>query len=97
MHRFISAPDVLDLERRAAFRRTVEDALARLPEGGTLIVDLARTRAVDSAGLGALVVIQRRAAARQQTVRLVNVTDELRSLLTLSRLADLFDMETGGA
>ena len=96
MERVIAAPGMLDLERRTAFRRRAEDTIDRLPEGGTLIVDLAATRDVDSAGLGVLIVVQRRAAVRGQTVRLVNVGDELRSLLTLSRLADLFEMESGG-
>ena len=97
MERVIVAPGTLDLERRAAFRRRAEDALDRLPDGATLVVDLAATRGVDSAGLGVLVVVQRRAAARRQTVRLANVGEELRSLLVLSRLADLFAMESGGS
>ena len=96
MEQVVVAPTALDLEGRAGFRRRAQEALDRMPEGATLVVDLGATRAVDSAGLGALIVVQRRAATRRQSVRLVRVSDELRSLLTLSRLSDLFDMRPAG-
>lgn len=93
MQRVLAAPGSLDLEQRAAFRREAEALLERLEPGGTLVVDFSGTRSVDSAGLGTLLVIQRRATARRQTVRLRHVHAEIRSLLTLSRLADLFELE----
>ena len=48
---------------------------------------------MDSAGLGALMLIQRRAAERRQTVVLRNPSDEIRFLLVLTKLDDLFQLE----
>ena len=51
------------------------------------------TREVDSAGLGALMLIQRMAAERRQIVVLRNPSEEVRFLLTLTKLYDLFIVE----
>lgn len=93
MMQTLAAPRALDLEQRTAFRQEAEALLERLAPGEVLVIDLAATRLVDSAGLGTLLVIQRRAAAARQVVRLRNVHDEIRTLLTLSRLADVFQLE----
>jgi anti-anti-sigma factor len=58
-----------------------------------LVVDLTATRSVDSSGLGVLIMIQRRAAQRRLRVALRGVNDELRFLLTLTKLEDLFQVE----
>jgi ABC-type transporter Mla MlaB component len=50
---------------------------------------------VDSAGLGALMLIQRRAAEKRQTVCLRGANEELRFLLVLTKLDDLFELEAG--
>ena len=90
----VAAPEALGLESRSAFRRTATQSLDELPEGtGRLVIDLTGTRAVDSAGLGTLMLIQRRAADRRQTVCLRGVNDELRFLLVLTKLDDLFELE----
>jgi anti-sigma B factor antagonist len=69
-----------------------------MPEGvGRLVIDLARTRHVDSAGLGALMLIQRRAAERRQVVALRNASEEIRFLLLLTKLDDLFQLESAVA
>jgi len=57
------------------------------------VVDLDRTNRVDSAGLGALMLVQRRAAERRQIVALRNASDEIRFLLALTKLSDLFEIE----
>ncbi|MGQ0702791.1 MAG: STAS domain-containing protein [Gemmatimonadales bacterium] len=93
--RSITAPDDLGLETRASFREAAFAALARLPDGGVLRVDLGATRRVDSAGLSALMLVQRRAADRSQRVVLHAASDEFRYLLTLTQLADLFELEPG--
>ena len=62
---------------------------------GGLVIDLSGTRSVDSAGLGALMLIQRKAAERRQVVRLRGANEELRFLLVLTKLDDLFELETG--
>jgi anti-anti-sigma factor len=88
------APERLGLETRVAFRTTAVEELDRLPdETGILIIDLSRTRHVDSAGLGVLMLVQRRAAERRQTVVLRHPSDELRFLLAITKLAELFRIE----
>ena len=83
MEKTIAAPERLDLESRTVFRRAAGEVL-----------DLG-TRSVDSAGLGALMLIQRKAAERRQTVCLRGANEELRFLLVLTKLDDLFELETG--
>jgi anti-anti-sigma factor len=92
--RELFAPDRLGLDTRVEFRTTAVEHLARLPEDtGVLVIDLSRTRHVDSAGLGALMLVQRRAAERRQTVVLRHPSDELRFLLAITKLAGLFTIE----
>jgi anti-anti-sigma factor len=87
----LAAPERLDLESRTAL-----ELLDALDEGaGRLVIDLSGTRGVDSAGLGALMLIQRKAAERRQTVCLRGANEELRFLLVLTKLDDLFELETG--
>src|SRR6266446_846547 len=58
----LAAPEELGLDSRTAFRRAATELLEQLQEGaGRLIIDLAGTRQIDSAGLGALMLIQRKA------------------------------------
>src|SRR5712691_10410220 len=92
----LAAPERLDLESRTAFRRAAGEVIDLLVEGaGRLVIDLSGTRSVDSAGLGALMLIQRKAAERRQTVCLRGANEELRFLLVLTKLDDLFELETG--
>jgi anti-anti-sigma factor len=88
------APEALGLDTRVEVRKAAIRLLEEMPEGvGRLVIDLGRTRHVDSAGLGALMLIQRRAAERRQAVVLRNLSDEIRFLLVLTKLDDLFQME----
>jgi anti-anti-sigma regulatory factor len=92
----LAAPEKLGLDSRTAFRRAASDLLDGMPEGsGRLTIDLGSTRQVDSAGLGALMLIQRRAAERRQSVCLRGANEELRFLLVLTKLDDLFELEGG--
>jgi anti-anti-sigma factor len=94
--RTLAAPQTLGLDTRTSFRREAVALLDQLPEGlGRLVIDLTVTQAIDSAGLGALMLIQRRAAERRQTVCLRGANEELRFLLVLTKLDDLFELETG--
>jgi len=92
----VEAPTSLGMETHGSFRRLAQEALERLSatEGASeLVIDLSRTRSVDSAGLGVLVLIQRRAAEARQTVRLRGASEELRFLLVMTRLDDRFVIE----
>jgi anti-anti-sigma factor len=94
--RLLVAPAHLGLDSRTGFRHSAVDLLEQMAEGGgRLVIDLTGTRAVDSAGLGALMLIQRRAAERRQTVCLRGANEELRFLLVLTKLDDLFELESG--
>ena len=78
--------------------RAATELLEQLPEGaGRLVIELSGTRAVDSAGLGALMLIQRKASERRLTVCLRGANDELRFLLVLTKLDDLFELESGAS
>lgn len=93
--RQLEVPVALGLESRVAFRREAVTLLEQLPEGhGSLVLDMSGTRQVDSAGLGTLMLIQHRAAERRQQVILRGVSDEVRFLLVLTKLDDLFLIET---
>ncbi|MGH7605869.1 MAG: STAS domain-containing protein [Gemmatimonadales bacterium] len=94
----MAAPERLDLESRTAFRRAAGEVLDLLAEGsGRLVIDLSGTRTVDSAGLGALMLVQRRAAERRQSVGLRGASAELRYMLVLTKLDDLFEIEGSDA
>jgi anti-sigma B factor antagonist len=94
--KILAAPEALSLDTRTSFRRAATELLEELPEGsGRLVIDLSATRHVDSAGLGALMLIQRKAAERRQTVCLRGANEELRFLLVLTKLDDLFELENG--
>ena len=96
VERGISAPDTLGLETRVQIRKAAIQLLEQMPEGtGRLVIDLSHTRHIDSAGLGALMLIQRRAAERRQDVVLRNPSEEIRFLLVLTKLYDLFQVEVG--
>ncbi len=92
----VRAPEALDRDSRTAFRRAalaeVESQLAGVP-GRRLVVDLSGTTRVDSAGLGALIMLQQRASELRHTVVLRGASEELRFLLVLTRLDDRFEFE----
>ena len=94
VERGLSAPDTLGLETRVQIRKAAVQLLEEMPEGtGRLVIDLGHTRYIDSAGLGALMLIQRRAAERRQGVVLRRPNEEIRFLLVLTKLYDLFQVE----
>jgi anti-anti-sigma factor len=96
--RGMAAPETLGLDTRVELRKSAIKLLEEMPEGiGRLVIDLAHTRHVDSAGLGALMLIQRRASERRQIVVLRNASEEIRFLLVLTKLDDLFQLESAYA
>ena len=95
VERGLAAPEILGLETRVEIRLAAAQLLEGMAEGsGRLVIDLTHTREVDSAGLGALMLIQRMASERRQAVVLRNPNDEVRFLLTLTKLYDLFIVES---
>jgi anti-anti-sigma factor len=95
LERGLAAPETLGLDTRVTIRQEAERLLEEMPEAtGRLIIDLTHTRTVDSAGLGALMLIQRLAAERRVPVVLRNPGEEIRFLLTITKLYDLFTVES---
>ena len=92
--RQVNAPAALGLESRNDFREQAIGTLADLAEEGTLAIDFAGTAKIDSAGLGVLMLVQRKAAERRQRVLLRNLRDEFKYLLVLTKLDDLFEIES---
>ncbi len=96
----VRAPAVLDRDTRVAFRREalrIVEAPAEQGVGASagerLVVDLARTVKVDSAGLGALILLRERASELRRTVCLRGASEELRFMLVLTRMEDRFEFE----
>ena len=89
-----TAPESLGLDTRDRVRKDAIKLLDGLPANeGRLVIDLAATRKVDSAGLGALMLVQRHAESRRQAVALINVSEEIRFLLVLTKLDELFERD----
>src|SRR2546428_12827915 len=89
----LAAPEELGLESRTAFRRAAGEVLEQLSEGaGRLVIDLSGTRQGDSAGLGALMLIQRKAAERRLSGSLRGANEGVRFLPVLTQLGDLVEL-----
>jgi anti-anti-sigma factor len=90
----VRAPSELGSDSRTTFREEAVRALAELgaaPPHQPLIIDLSDTRRVDSAGLGALLTVQMRAAENRRPVALRRASEEVRYLLLMTRLDDRFE------
>ncbi len=88
------APRALDIEHHGDFRREAVALLEAMQEGaGRLVVDLSATRSVDSLGIAALIQVRRWAAQRRQVVRLRGVNAQLRSILALTKLENVFEVD----
>src|SRR5207245_10380328 len=75
--RILAAPEELGLDSRTAFRRAATELLEQLPGGaGRMVIDLSGTRQIDSSGLGALMLLQRKATERRLTVCLRGASEE---------------------
>jgi len=92
--RVLVAPVELGLDTRLEFRCEALKCIESIPRGaGRLVIDVTATRSVDSTGLGVLFMVRRRAAQRRLHVVLRGVSEELRFLLVLTKLEDLFEIE----
>ncbi len=73
-----------------------EFVLLCTPKMKTLVVDLAEVEFCDSSGLSALLIAERKMKEHGGTVRLVNVHKKVASLLKISMLDRLFQMDEPG-
>jgi anti-anti-sigma factor len=85
------APECLGLESRKEFRKLASDLIDRTTTGsGHLVIDCGRLQSIDSAGLNALILVQRKATNRRVHVILRDLDEGLQALLVLTKLDDLF-------
>lgn len=91
----LASPERLIAETRVDFRCAALDRLERVAEQGTteLVVDMAGTRDVDAAGLGILVLVQKRAREIGVAIKLSHTQPQVRTLLQLTKLDGLFLLE----
>ncbi len=89
----LMAPEQLGLDTRVEFRRAAIELVEGMGGGGSLVIDLSATTSVDSAGLSALIMVQRRATSQNLTVSLRGMSEDLRFLFVLTKLEDLFEIE----
>jgi anti-sigma B factor antagonist len=80
---------------RQALKQLMLDELARGER--QFRVDFARTRYIDSSGLGVLVAMAKKVTQERGTLRLHNLDEDLRTLFELTKLDTLFQFETGNA
>lgn len=93
----VAAPKQLGMDAREEFRERAYRVLDGMEEGkGSLVVDLSETYFVDTAGLGVLADVQRRASQQRHAVRLRGLNEDIRFTLVLSRMQDLFVIEPNG-
>ena len=79
----VTAPEEIDITTAYALRA----ALASAARGhATVVVDMTRTHACDTAGLHVLVRAHRRALARGGELRLVSPSPDIRRLFTITGL-----------
>ena len=57
------------------------------------LVDLKGTEYMDSSALGMLLLLREHAQAGDNSIRIVNCSDEIRQILTISNFARLFTIE----
>lgn len=85
----------LIVRNRLALRQQVMDALHAGHRA--VVLDLARCRQIDSAGLGVLVSCAKRAREAGAQLSFEHVGDDLRSLFELTGLSSLLDPRAGSA
>lgn len=90
----LSVDGQLVKDNRAEFQQLVREQLER--DAREFVVDFAHAGYIDSAGLGALVAIQKAIHAHGDTLRLTNLNADLRELFAMTRLSELFDLGPPG-
>ena len=81
------------LDECEALKKAVLTALT--PAVTTVVVDLSKTDFIDSAGLGTLVGIKIKCNQIKARMTLVNPSPAVEDVLTISKLAEIFEIATG--
>lgn len=89
----LAGPSHIGIENRDAFHDAAVEAIdAMNGDGGVLVLDLANTEYIDTAGLGTMAMVHRRATEVGLEIQLVNANDEVINSLALARLDELFNV-----
>lgn len=89
----VSASEEITAASAPAFRSAVQGAI--LPAHKHIDLDLARTRFIDSSGLGALISVHKLMAQRGGSIRILNPQPSIVQLLELTRLHRVFEIVAG--
>src|ERR1051326_4237327 len=91
-----SGTAILSCSGRICFRQEALEfskiSLELLSKRKNLILELSRVKAIDSAGIGELVLVHMHARAFECAVLMVAPTSRVRSLLALTNVASLFEI-----
>jgi len=93
----LAVPERLTAATRSPFRETALAHLERCAGAAVarvVVLDFRDTVEVDASGLGVLVHLRRRARDQGLELRLANLPTAIRDLLTVTRLAPLFELPT---
>jgi len=97
-HRALEGCDVVALKGRlvASISGGIADELIAIFDDGrgVLHVDMSEVEYIDSRGLSALVGVMRRVQKDDGAFALINVSNEVLTLLELTRLHEVFDLQT---
>ncbi|MGF1569686.1 MAG: anti-sigma factor antagonist [Nodosilinea sp.] len=89
----VKVPATLTVVEAVEFERTVKQHCQTQPPLETIIIDLSQTNFIDSSGLGALVICYRTCQQQGTTMVLRGVQEQVRMVLALTDLEQLFTFE----
>jgi anti-anti-sigma factor len=86
---------ILHCSGRICFQKEAEllalSAVEQLRSGRNVILDIGEVEALDSAGIGQLVLIHMQARASDRDICIVAASEQVQRLLALTNVASLFD------
>jgi anti-sigma B factor antagonist len=72
--------------------KALRDAVLSQSGIGLLVLDLARVDTIDAAGFGALLALRAETRSKGISLKLMNVTKNVRQLLDITRLSSVFEV-----
>ncbi|NJL49693.1 MAG: anti-sigma factor antagonist, partial [Leptolyngbyaceae cyanobacterium SM2_5_2] len=91
----VEVPATLTVVEAVEFEQRVKQCCQLQPAPATIFIDLGQTNFIDSSGLGALVICYRTCQQRGITMVLRGVQEQVRMVLALTDLDQLFTFEPG--
>lgn len=87
---------IFDIKNKTVESNISADFKARMlivaqPDIDALIINMSNVEAIDSSGLGALLLANRQLSEHNIPIALVGVTDFVRSLMSMTKIDEIFD------